>query len=274
MTQRIKEKFQQLQEQKRCGLVTFFVANDPTEESFTQLLHSLPNAGVDIIEIGMPFSDPVADGVAIQAAGQRAIAHGTSLAGIFTTVEGFRQQDQSTPIVLMGYVNPVLHFGFEQFFQRCVASGVDGVILVDLPPEEEQPVRQLSVAAGVELIRLITPTTSEERLQQITRDCGGFLYFVSVSGITGTKSTNIDAVQSNIAMVRRHCQLPLAVGFGIKDIESAQATAQLADAIVIGSALVDYHHQQYQQGKRGKELVHAMTNRIQEFRQAIDSLPR
>ena len=269
MTSRIKETFERLKQQKTKGLVTFFMANDPTPSDFEQLLNSLPDAGVDIIEIGMPFSDAVADGAAIQAASQRSIANGTSLQDILTSVRDFRKKHQSTPIILMGYINPILHMGYKTFFQQCANTGVDGVIIVDLPPEEEADIRQLAQESKVEIIRLITPTTSPERVKKITNDCGGFLYFVSVSGITGTKSANISSVEKNIDIVRQHSDLPIAVGFGIKDSQSAKETARVADAIVIGSALVDYCHRQYKHGKDGAELSQLITAKIAQFKNAL-----
>lgn len=269
MTSRITATFNRLKQQQAKGLITFFMANDPTPSDFEQLLNSLPGAGVDLIEIGMPFSDAVADGVVIQAAGQRAIANNTSLAGILQTVADFRKKHQSTPVILMGYINPIMQMGYSSFFQQCATSGIDGVIIVDLPPEEETDIRLLAQASQIEMIRLITPTTHPERLEQITRGCSGFLYFVSVSGITGTKSADISQVEKNIKLIRQYSDLPIAVGFGIKDSESAKATAQVADAVVIGSALVDYCHRQYKQGKNGAEISQLLTAKIAQFKNAL-----
>ena len=269
MTSRITETFNRLKQQQAKGLITFFMANDPTPSDFEQLLNALPDSGVDLIEVGMPFSDAVADGVAIQAASQRAIANNTSLQDIFKTLGGFRKKNQSTPVILMGYINPILHMGYQKFFQQCATTGVDGVIIVDLPPEEEADIRPLAQESQVEIIRLITPTTEPERLEQITRDCGGFIYFVSVSGITGTKSADIPSVEKNIKLIRQHSDLPIAVGFGIKDSESAKETARVADAIVIGSALVDYCYRQYKQGKNGTQLSQLITAKIAQFKNAL-----
>lgn len=241
---RINECFAALKAQGRKGLVTFIMGGDPGVEESLALLKKLPQAGADIIEIGIPFSDPMADGPVIQAAGQRALAAKTKLRDILRITQSFRQENNTTPIVLMGYYNPVYRYGPETFCKDAAKAGVDGLILVDLPPEEEAELRPFAEAAGVAFIRLLAPTSLENRLPKLLRETQGFVYYISVAGVTGAKSADLNALPEQISQIRKHTHLPVAVGFGIKTPEQAKDTARHADAVVVGSALVDIFHRE------------------------------
>ena len=233
---RIASRFAALKAENRAGLITFLTCGDPDEETFAGLLAGLPSAGADIVELGVPFSDPMADGPAIQAAGLRALKSGMTLRGVLGHVRNFRAKDSTTPIVLMGYYNPIYRYG-ETFCRDAADAGVDGLIVVDLPPEESElcePARR----AGIDFIRLTAPTTDDRRLPVVVGQASGFIYHVSIAGITGTKSADTGSVAEAVARIRRHSALPIAVGFGIKTPEQAAKIALLADAAVVGSALV------------------------------------
>jgi len=236
---RIADRFAALKAVNRAALIAFVTAGDPDEETARGILSALPRAGADIVELGMPFSDPVADGPAIQLASERALAGGGSLRKTLAMVRDFRSDDRETPVVLMGYFNPIYSYGAETFASDAAAAGVDGLIIVDLPPEEEDDLRPDAEAAGLHLIRLVTPTTDEARLETILKNAGGFVYYVAVAGITGGRTAGIEELSAALATVRRHTRLPLAVGFGIKTPEQAAAVAQVADAAVVGSAIVE-----------------------------------
>jgi tryptophan synthase alpha chain len=235
---RIERRFAGLREAGRAGLVAYLTAGDPDPATSTRLFSGLAAAGADLIEIGMPFSDPMADGPAIQAAGQRALKAGMRLVGTLALVRRLRRDDDATPIVLMGYYNPIYHYGVEAFARDAAGAGVDGVIVVDLPPEEDAELRDPARAAGLEIVRLATPTSDAGRLPRIAAGAGGFIYYVAIAGITGTRAVDTDAVASAIARLRRFTDLPIAVGFGIKNPDQAAAVARAADAAVVGSALV------------------------------------
>ncbi len=235
---RIASRFARLTSEGRAGLVTFITAGDPDRESSLKLLEALPAAGADLIELGMPFSDPMANGPAIQAAGLRALKAGMTLAGVLALVRGFRARDAETPVILMGYYNPIYSYGNERFVREAAAAGVDGLIVVDLPPEEDAELRPLAEAAGIASIRLVAPTTGEARLATLLEDAGGFVYYVAITGITGTRSAVLGQVEAAIARLRAHTELPIAVGFGIKTPEDAAGFARFADAAVVGSSLV------------------------------------
>ncbi len=235
---RLERRFAALGRDGRAALVAFVSAGDPDPETSLAIVSGLPRAGADLIELGMPFSDPVADGPVIQAAGQRALASGASMRRTLELVRSFRARDQETPLVLMGYFNPILAMGVEAFADAAGGAGVDGLIVVDLPPEEEAELRSPADRAGLRLIRLTTPTTDEARLAEVLAGASGFVYHVSITGITGAAAPDPDAVSGAVARVRRHTALPVAVGFGIKTPEQAAAVARVADAAVVGSALV------------------------------------
>lgn len=236
---RIEQTFKTLKSENRKALVTFIMAGDPDAQKAQQFFQTLPENGADIIEIGMPFTDPMADGPAIQAAGLRALEAGATMHTTLDMVQQFRQTNDTIPIVLMGYLNPVLAYGEDQFAKDCARYGVDGVILVDLPPEESDEITPALNAHNIHLIRLITPTTNEDRLPAILKNAGGFLYYVSIAGVTGTKSANVDEVGAHIARVKTQTDLPVVVGFGIKTPDDAHAMSKIADGIVVGSAIVD-----------------------------------
>jgi tryptophan synthase alpha chain len=235
---RIERRFQALKAEKRAGLVTYLMAGDPDRESFARVLDALPGAGADLIEIGIPFSDPMADGPAIQAAGLRALKAGMTLRGTLELVRGFRRRHGDTPIVLMGYYNPIYRYGVPDFVRDAKEAGVDGLIIVDLPPEEDDELCGPAIDGGLDWVRLATPTSDDKRLPTVLRRAGGFVYYVSIAGITGTKSPTLDSVREAVARLRRHCDLPVAVGFGIKTPEQARDIARIADAAVVGTALV------------------------------------
>ena len=227
-----------MREEGRAGLVTYLTAGDPDPDTSARLFAGLAGAGADLIEIGMPFSDPMADGPVIQEAGQRALKQGMNLRRTLAFVRELRRADEATPIVLMGYYNPIYRYGAEAFARDAVDAGVDGVIVVDLPPEEDAELTGPARAAGLDLIRLATPTSDEQRLQRIVEHASGFIYYVAIAGITGTRSADSASVAAAVTRLRRFTPLPVAVGFGIRTPEQAAAVARAADAAVVGSSLV------------------------------------
>lgn len=236
---RLDRRFALCRAENRAALVTFVMGGDPDIATSREVLIKLPRAGADIIEIGMPFTDPMADGPAIQAAGLRALRAGTTLDDVLALVRDFRTTDDRTPLVLMGYYNPIYTFGVEAFLKAAKAAGVDGLIVVDLPAEEDEELCLPALAAGIAFIRLATPTTDEARLEHILRNTSGFLYYVSMTGTTGAARINAVKVGEAVARLRRHTDLPIAVGFGVKSAEDARDIASRADAVVVGSAIVD-----------------------------------
>ena len=236
---RITRRFAKLKADKRAGLVTYFTAGDPDRDVSFEILKGLPAAGADLIELGMPFTDPMADGPAIQAAGQRALKAGMTVDATFDMVRRFRKDDDETPILLMGYYNLVYQRGTERFCREAAEAGVDGFILVDLPPEEADELKPHAVKHGIDTVLLTAPTTDDKRLPAVLKYSAGFVYFVSVLGITGTTSASEDAVREHVARIKRHTDLPVGVGFGIRPPEQAAAVARHADAAVVGSAIVD-----------------------------------
>ena len=238
MSDRIEKRFADLKAQGRAGLVTFVIAGDPDFETSLKIIEGLPKAGADIIEFGMPFTDPMADGPAIQAAGLRSLHAGHTMKKTLKLVKAFRAKDKETPIVLMGYYNPIYVYGVEKFLVDVKAAGVDGLIVVDLPPEEDDELCIPAMTAGVNFIRLATPTTDDKRAPAVFKNTSGFVYYVSVLGITGTKAPDLKSVAANVNRLRGHTRLPIAVGFGVKTAEQARSIAKNADAVVVGSALV------------------------------------
>jgi tryptophan synthase alpha chain len=238
---RITRRFAELKADRRAGLVAYVTAGDPDPALGYQILKGLPAAGADLIELGMPFTDPMADGPSVQRAGQRALKAGITVDATFDMVRRFRKEtgDDATPILLMGYYNLVSQRGVERFCKDAAQSGVDGLILVDLPPEEVDELKPHALAAGIDTVLLTAPTTDEKRLPAVLKYASGFVYFVSVLGITGTKSASEEAVRTHVARIKRHTPLPVAVGFGIKTPDQAAAVARHADAAVVGSAIVD-----------------------------------
>ncbi|MGF1527646.1 MAG: tryptophan synthase subunit alpha [Candidatus Competibacterales bacterium] len=235
---RLEQRFQALKNEGRAGLVTYVMAGDPDLATAREILAGLPKAGADVIELGLPFTDPMAEGPTIQAACQRALKAGTTVAKVLDMVGEFRTTDAETPVVLMGYFNPLWRYGPKRFIADALEAGVDGVIVVDLPPEEDELLCGPALAAGLRFIRLATPTTDERRLPAVLAHSSGFLYYVSITGITGTASPEVEQVSRELARIRPHTDLPLAVGFGIKTAEQVATMAEVADAVVVGSALV------------------------------------
>ncbi len=236
---RIAQRFALLQKQKRPGLVTFITANDPAPEMFMQIFEGLPSVGADLIEIGIPFSDPMADGASIQTSSQRALKHRTNINDVLTAVTEFRRGEIDTPVILMGYYNPIYHYGDQEFAEAAARAGVDGVIVVDLPPEEAEELNVHLRANDIHMIFLTAPTSSDERLPTILAQASGFVYYVSITGVTGTAVADEGAVKTAMTRLRKHTKLPIAVGFGIKTPEQAKAIAAHCDAAVVGSAIVD-----------------------------------
>lgn len=239
MSSRIDTRFAMLREQERAGLVTFLTASDPDFETACALIGGLPAAGADLIEIGMPFTDPMADGPSIQAASLRALSAGARMASTFELVRRVRERDAAVPIVLMGYYNPIYAYGNQRFLADARGAGADGLIVVDLPPEEDSELCLPARAAGLDFIRLATPTTDDHRLPAVLEDSSGFIYYVSVTGITGQKVAVAERVAPEVARIKRHTRLPVAVGFGIREPAQAAEIARIADAAVVGSALVE-----------------------------------
>ena len=239
MTTRIDTRFAELKKQGRSAFITFLMAGDPDPLTSLEIIKALPKAGADIIEIGMPFTDPMADGPAIQAAGLRALKAGMTLKKTLAMVREFRKDDATTPLVLMGYYNPIYIYGVDRFLADAKSAGVDGLIIVDLPPEEDTELCLPALKAGLNFIRLATPTTDDRRLPAVLANTSGFVYYVSITGITGSASADSAQVGAAVARIKRHTKLPVCVGFGIRTPEAARAIAQNGDGAVVGTALVD-----------------------------------
>jgi tryptophan synthase alpha chain len=239
MSQRIQKRFEKLKQEARPGLITFTTAGDPDQETAQKIINGLPAAGADVIEMGMPFSDPMADGPAIQLANLRALANGITLSKTLDMVREFRKHDDETPIVLMGYYNPIHYYGNQRFLDDAISAGADGLIIVDLPPEEDDELCHPCLTSGLNWIRLTTPTSDDARLASVLKNSSGFVYHVSIAGITGTHSADSVDVKSAIKRIRKQTDLPIAVGFGIKTPEQVRETGKIADAAVVGSALVN-----------------------------------
>lgn len=236
---RIERRFMELAEAGRPGLVCFITAGDPDTTTSLEILRSLPAAGADVIELGMPFSDPMAEGPPIQRASQRALKGGQTMVKTLQMVRNFRQGDQATPVVLMGYYNPIYSYGTERFLEDASAAGVDGLIVVDLPPEADDELCVPAMTRGVNFIRLATPTTDDDRLPIVLANTSGFVYYVSILGITGTASPDSSRVVTAVERIKRHTQLPVAVGFGVKTAEQVAEIGRSSDGVVVGSALVN-----------------------------------
>jgi tryptophan synthase alpha chain len=269
-TQRIERRFAALAAQGRAGLVTFVTAGDPDPQTSAAILSALPRAGADIIELGMPFSDPMADGPAIQASSQRALRAGQTLAKTLDLVRGLRAEDQTTPIVLMGYFNPIYIYGVERFVADALAAAVDGLIVVDLPPEEDDELCLPALRAGLNFIRLATPTTDAKRLPTVLENTSGFVYYVSITGITGMAAPDPDRVRAAVSRIKQHTPLPVAVGFGVKTAADASRIAADADAVVIGSALVETVREHLDaNGRATPQTVPAVRDKVAMFAAAV-----
>ena len=260
--ERIARRFAALAGEGRSAFVPFVTAGDPDRETSSAILARLPALGADLIELGMPFSDPMADGPSIQAGGERALRAGQTMAGTLAMVSAFREGDADTPLVLMGYFNPIYRYGAEAFVSDAKEAGVDGLIVVDLPPEE---LRVPAEAAGLALIRLVAPTTDDARLRRILANCAGFVYYVSVTGITGTKSAMTRDVAAGLARVRKATDLPVAVGFGVRNAGQASEIAGFADAVVVGSAIVQRIESTLVDGRAGSGTIPGVEALIREL---------
>jgi len=259
-TTRIDRRFAALKQEGRAALVTFTMAGDPDRDTALAILKALPAAGADVIELGMPFTDPMADGPAIQAAGLRALNAGQDMKRTLALVRDLRRGDDATPVVLMGYYNPIYVYGPERFLADAKGAGVDGLIVVDLPPEEDAELCLPALKAGLNFIRLATPTTDDKRLPAVLKNTSGFVYYVSITGVTGSAAPDPGKVKDAVARIKRHTKLPVCVGFGVRTAEQARAIAQAGDGVVVGSALVDAVRQSLDaDGKATKATVSSVT---------------
>jgi tryptophan synthase alpha chain len=269
-TRRLEQRFASLAAQGRAGLVTFVTAGDPDPQTSAAILTALARAGADMIELGMPFSDPMADGPAIQASSQRALKAGQTLVKTLDMVRALRVEDDTTPIVLMGYFNPIYIYGVERFIADALAAAVDGLIIVDLPPEEDDELCLPALRAGLNFIRLATPTTDAKRLGAVLEHTSGFVYYVSITGITGMAAPDPDRVRAAVARIKQHTPLPVAVGFGVKTPEDARRIAADADAVVIGSALVETVRAHLDaNGRATPQTVAAVRDKVAMFAAAV-----
>jgi tryptophan synthase alpha chain len=270
MSTRIERRFAGLKKEGRAALVTFTMAGDPDAATSLALLKALPKAGADVVELGMPFTDPMADGPAIQAAGQRALKSGQRMTKTLDMVREFRKSDSETPVVLMGYYNPIYIYGVDKFLVDAKAAGVDGLIVVDLPPEEDDELCLPALKAGLNFIRLATPTTDDKRLPTVLSNTSGFVYYVSMTGITGAALPDTGTIAAAVVRIKRHTKLPVAVGFGVKTAEQARAVAAGADGVVVGTALVDALRQSLDaKGKAGAGTVKAVTDLVAGLAQGV-----
>ena len=268
MISRIDRRFQRLAAERRAALVTYIMAGDPDAGTSLDILKALPGAGADVVELGMPFTDPMADGPAVQAAGLRALKAGQTLPATLEMVASFRARDPDTPVVLMGYFNPIYVYGVESFLRDARLAGVDGLIVVDCPPEEDDELCEPARAAGLAFIRLATPTTDHVRLPAVLTNASGFVYYVSITGVTGSATPDPAAVGRSVARIKRQTPLPVAVGFGVKDGSSAAAIAATADGVVVGSAIVEAVRRSLNEGAATPATVPAVVGLVQDLARA------
>jgi tryptophan synthase alpha chain len=272
---RIDARFKDLAREGRAGLVTFLTSGDPDYDTSLAIVKALPKAGADLIELGMPFTDPMADGPAVQASSQRALKSGQTLKKALLMVRAFRAGDNATPIVLMGYYNPIYVYGVERFLKDAKVAGVDGLIVVDLPPEEDEELCLPALKAGIAFIRLATPTTDDKRLPAVLANTSGFVYYVSITGITGSAIPDTSRVNAAVARIKRHTKLPVAVGFGVKSANDARAIATTSDAVVVGSALVEALRLSLDKdGRASAKTVKAVTDLVASLAEGVRSARR
>jgi len=264
---RIKSKFEVLKKQGRKALIPFFTAGDPNPKMTVPLMHALVESGADVIELGVPFSDPMADGPVIQRASERALKHHVGLRDVLQMVADFRSKDTATPVVLMGYGNPIEAMGWEKFAQRCAEVGVDGVLTVDFPPEESHDAFEHLQAHGIDPIFLIAPTTNEARIELVARLARGYVYYVSLKGVTGAGNIDLTAIAQKIPQLRKHISIPIGVGFGIRDAETARAVSALCDGVVVGSRIV-----QEIENSNEQQVLENVSRLVKELRIAIDKV--
>ena len=272
---RLSSVFSDLRKQNQKGLIPYVVAGDPSPEGTVALLHSLVEAGADVLEVGVPFSDPMSEGPVIQQGHERALANGMSLQRVLEMVTAFRRDNDTTPVVMMGYANPIERFGYDAFAKACAEAGVDGLITVDLPPEEVDAIDGALQSVGLDNIFLISPTTPEGRVETIVERARGFIYYVAVKGVTGSGQLDTEEVARRVSLIREKTVLPIAVGFGIKDAASASAVAASADAVVVGSALIAEMEQKARSAEGLEEIqIHgAAVKLLQSIRAGVDSSP-
>jgi len=270
MTTRIDRRFADLEREGRAALVTFTMAGDPDTKTSLEILKALPKAGADVIELGMPFTDPMADGPAIQAGGLRALNAGQDMIKTLGMIRAFRKGDNATPIVLMGYYNPIYIYGVTKFLADAKSAGVDGLIVVDLPPEEDEELCLPALKAGLNFIRLATPTTDDKRLPAVLANTSGFVYYVSITGITGSAAPDADKVHAAVTRIKRHTKLPVAVGFGVRTAKQARALAEGAEGVAVGSALVNAVKDSLdRKGKATSRTVKAVTALVAELAKGV-----
>jgi tryptophan synthase alpha chain len=275
MTTRIDRRFADLKHEGRAALVTFTMAGDPDTKTSLEILKALPKAGADVIELGMPFTDPMADGPAIQAGGLRALQAGQDMIKTLGMIRAFRKGDSATPIVLMGYYNPIYIYGVTKFVVDAKSAGVDGLIVVDLPPEEDEELCLPALKAGLNFIRLATPTTDDKRLPAVLANTSGFVYYVSITGITGSAAPDADKVHAAVTRIKRHTQLPVAVGFGVRTAKQARAIAAGAEGVVVGSALVNAVKESLdKKGKATPRTVKAVAQLVSELASGVRGAKR
>jgi tryptophan synthase alpha chain len=267
---RIAKRFAELAGQGRKALITYLVAGDPDRDATLPMMHRMVAEGADIIELGVPFSDPMSEGPVIQLAHERALLQGTSLRDVLLLVSQFREEDPDTPVLLMGYANPVEHMGYAAFADQAAKAGVDALLTVDLPPEEVSQVNAELRRVGLDNILLVAPTTPRERVERIVREASGFVYYVSLKGVTGSANLDIDAVRMGVAGIKEYTDLPVAVGFGIKDADSARAVAGTAEGVVVGSALVNRAAQIMAAGGSHDAAIDGVGALMKELRQGVD----
>ncbi|NMJ41057.1 tryptophan synthase subunit alpha [Roseomonas sp. JC162] len=272
---RIAARFAALKAEGRGALIPFLEAYDPDPATSMAILRGFPRAGADLIEIGVPFTDPMADGPTIQRAGQRGLKAGATLSATLAMVRDFRREDDATPVILMGYFNPILSYGVERFCTDAAASGVDGLIVVDVPPEEADEIEPHARANGLDLIRLVAPTTDEARLPRVLAATSGFVYYVAITGITGTRSATSEALAAAIPRIRRHTDLPIAIGFGVRSPEQAAEAARIADGAVVASALIDTLAENLDaQGRAKPDAVRKVLDQVRALAEAIRATPK
>jgi tryptophan synthase alpha chain len=274
MTSRIDARFEALRAARRAGLVAFVMAGDPDPATSLAIVKALPAAGADVIELGMPFTDPMADGPPIQAAGLRALRAGQTLRKTLALAREFRDADAQTPVVLMGYYNPIYVYGVELFLVDAKAAGVDGLIVVDLPPEEDEELCVPTLRAGLNFVRLATPTTDDRRLPAVLANTSGFVYYVSITGVTGAAAPEAAGVGAAVARIKRHTHLPVAVGFGVRDAASAAEIAAHADGVVVGTVLVEAIRGSLVEGRAGPDTVRAVAEAVERIAAGVRSVTK
>lgn len=274
MSTRIETRFAKCRSENRAALVTYIMAGDPDPETSLAIMRALPKAGADIVEFGMPFTDPMADGPAIQASGLRALKAGQNTVKTLELVRRFRAEDSETPVILMGYFNPIEQYGVDRFLADAKDAGVDGLIVVDLPPEEDAELCLPALKAGLAFIRLATPTTDNKRLPAVLANTAGFVYYVSITGITGSATPDFGKVSTAVERIKRHTDLPVVVGFGVKNGEHAAAIAKGADGVVVGSALIAALEATLQDGRAGPDTVQAVSSLVTELSDGVRSVAK